>query len=197
MVVILLILLILILEEYSESREETTSEPDVMVKQVMSRIDTELEEESIEYDEDICTTRITEDADLLEPDPYDEPEVEEVKAKEVNSNDANMLAHTINGEAGAKYCNDIMRYYVGSVVLNRVSHPEFPNTIYEVIHQPGQYACVTDGHYDLKPDSNCYEIAYSLLRYGSKLPGNVVYQSNYEQGSGVYAKVQNMYFCCR
>ena len=132
MVVILFILLILILEEYSKSREETTSEPDAMVKQVMSRIDTELEEESIEYDEDICTTRITEDADLLEPDPYDEPEVEEVEAKEVHPDDADMLAHTINGEAGAKYCNDIMRYYVGSVVLNRVSHPEFPNTIYEI-----------------------------------------------------------------
>lgn len=119
-----------------------------------------------------------------------EPEIEEPDIEDVD-----LLAHVINGEAGAEWCDEEMRYYVGSVVLNRVAHEEFPNTLEDVIYQEGQYGCVTDGHFDLIPSESSYNVAYDLLVNGSKLPENVVYQSNAKLGHGVYCKVQNMYFC--
>ena len=58
-----------------------------------------------------------------------EPEIEEPDVADVD-----LLAHVINGEAGAEWCDEEMRYYVGSVVLNRVAHEEFPNTLEDVIY---------------------------------------------------------------
>lgn len=114
-----------------------------------------------------------------------------------NSDEVEMLAHLINGEAGASWCSDTTRYYVGSVVLNRVNHPEFPDTIAGVIWQSGQYACTWDGNYDLTPSDRCYEIARDLLENGSWLPADVVFQANFSQGSGVYDYIDGVYFCYR
>ncbi len=108
-----------------------------------------------------------------------------------------LLAHLINGEAGASWCSDTTRYYVGSVVLNRVNHPDFPDTIAGVIWQSGQYACTWDGNYDLTPSDRCYEIARDLLQNGSWLPSDVVFQANFSQGSGVYDYIDGVYFCYR
>ena len=113
----------------------------------------------------------------------------------VNQNDLEILAHLIGGEAGADWCDDTMLYYVGSVVLNRVKSPDFPNTIEDVVFQKGQYACTWDGNYYREPSERCYRIAEQLLKHGSVLPGEVVFQAQFEQGSGVCEKVQNMYFC--
>ena len=33
-------------------------------------------------------------------------------------------------------------------MLNRVEHPSFPNTISEVIFQPGAFSCMLDGQWD-------------------------------------------------
>ena len=108
-----------------------------------------------------------------------------------------LLAHLINGEAGAGWCCDTTRYYVGSVVLNRINHPEFPDTLYEVIYQSGQYACTWDGNFSLEPSDRCWEIARDLLANGSVLPADVVFQANFTQGSGVYDYMDGVYFCYR
>lgn len=126
--------------------------------------------------------------DFIPPEPI--PVVETV-----NETDVEMLAHLLNGEAGADWCSDEMVYYVGSVVLNRVNSDRFPDTLEEVIFQKGQYACTWDGNYDKTPSERCYKIAEDLLINGSVLPSNVVFQAEFEQGSGIYKKVQNMYFC--
>ena len=86
-----------------------------------------------------------------------------------------------------------MRYYVGSVVLNRIGHEKFPNTMQEVVYQPGQYGCVGGKYFH--SDERCRNIARDLLMNGSRLPADVVYQSNAKLGHGVYIKEQNMYFC--
>lgn len=41
----------------------------------------------------------------------------------------------------------------------------------------------------------CWRIAEELLISGYDIPSNVLYQAEFKQGSGVYKKVQNMYFC--
>ena len=51
--------------------------------------------------------------------------------------DARLLARIINAEAqGEPYTGQVA---VGAVVLNRVKHSSFPNTIAGVIYQPGVY----------------------------------------------------------
>lgn len=106
-----------------------------------------------------------------------------------------ILAHVINGEAGAEYCTDDMRRYVGSVVLNRVNSSYFPDNIKDVVFQDGQYACTWDGNYNKEPEEYCWEIAAELLMQGSVLPDTVVFQAQFPQGSGTYLIEQNMYFC--
>ena len=85
--------------------------------------------------------------------------------------------------------------YVGSVVLNRVTHPEFPDTIEEVVFEPGQYACVRDGNYDREPTEANWANAKWLLENGSVLPENVIWQSKGKQGKGVYLKTKWHRYC--
>lgn len=108
-----------------------------------------------------------------------------------------LLAHLLMGESGADYCSDQLMFYVGSVAINRVISDDFPNTLEEVIYQPGQYACTWDGNFDLEPTDRCWQIAQELLDNGPVLPTNVVFQAQFTQGSSVYVKEQNMYFCTK
>ena len=122
---------------------------------------------------------------------------EEVAADEDNTEDIELLARLIYAEAGSVKCTYEMRYLVGSVVINRVESKYFPNSIEEVIYQRGQYACITDGHINNQPTEECYQIAKDLLENGTTAPETVLYQAEFKQGSGVYQKIQNMYFCYR
>ena len=109
--------------------------------------------------------------------------------------DLYLLSHLIQAEAGSNYCSDELQLGVGSVVLNRVAHSRFPDNLRDVIYQPGQYACISDGHFDLEASNRSRENAQYLLEHGSQLPSNVIYQAEFIQGSGVYSHVQNTYFC--
>lgn len=106
------------------------------------------------------------------------------------------LSRVIQSEAG--YCTQEMQEAVGSVVLNRVASDKFPNTIAEVIQQTGQYS--TLGWLESNPPtSGALEVAIDLLENGSKLPGDVLYQANFPQGTGTYETISTcystMYFC--
>ena len=112
--------------------------------------------------------------------------------------DLYVLSHIIQCEAG--YCERAMMEGVGSVVLNRVADPRFPNTIYEVVNQPGQYRPVTDGIFtSAVPTDLVMEVSIDLLEWGSKFPPEVVWQANFPQGSGTYLTLSTsystMYFC--
>ena len=110
--------------------------------------------------------------------------------------DLEILARVINGEAGAAYVADETRYYVGSVVLNRVASPYYPNNIHDVVFQYYQYSCTWEGgRYYEEPPEYCWIIARDLLENGSKLPSNVLLQANFKQGDGVYAYMDTIYFC--
>lgn len=60
--------------------------------------------------------------------------------------DMELLAQLAQAEAGNQGVQG-MRYVV-SVVLNRVESPRFPDTIEEVIFQPGAFGVITDGAFD-------------------------------------------------
>lgn len=113
----------------------------------------------------------------------------------VDEGDLYLLAHIIFAEAGSDWCSDEMQMYVGSVVLNRVTSPNWPNTLYEVVYQPGQYECTWTGSFYNEPNQRAWDMAQWLLDNGSQLPAGVVYQSGSILGNGVYTQIDNVYFC--
>jgi hypothetical protein len=147
----------------------------------------------VDYEEPIYLTEINQEVtESVEPN-----EIVKVTTPgdTVSEEDIDLLAHLIYAEAGSSWIPDETLYYVGSVVLNRVNSKYYPDTLYEVIYQKGQYACTWDGNIEKTPTERCYTIAEDLLINGSVLPENVLYQAQFKQGSGVYSYQDNLYFC--
>lgn len=82
-------------------------------------------------------------------------------ARNYTKEEWDMLAKVVYGEArGEVFTGQVA---VAAVVLNRMDSAEFPNTMAEVIHQPGAFTCVSDGQYYLKPNSDAYLAARAAL----------------------------------
>ncbi|MEY8575312.1 cell wall hydrolase [Oscillospiraceae bacterium 21-37] len=115
--------------------------------------------------------------------------------------DLDLLARIINAEAGCTWIPDWVQRCVGSVVLNRVKSPLFPNTIRGVIYQPGQYPPAYNGMINRKPDARTIANAKYLLENGSITPANVTGQNGVITGSGLYKSYYDsilgttIYFC--
>ena len=91
------------------------------------------------------------------------------------SNDTTLLAMVINGEArGESYEGQVA---VGAVVLNRVRHSSFPNTIAGVVYQPGAFTAVDDGQINKAIQSSCYNAARDALN-GWDPTGGAIYYYN-------------------
>lgn len=79
-----------------------------------------------------------------------------------DNDDLYWLARAVTGEArGEPYRGQIA---VAAVIINRVKSEEFPDTIYDVIYQPGQFAAVDDGQINLAPVDSAYSAAREALR---------------------------------
>lgn len=100
-----------------------------------------------------------------------------------------LLARVINAEMGADWVPDEVQRMVGSVVLNRVASDKFPDSIYDVVYQEGQYACAWNGSLDKEVTEKVWSNAVYLLEHGNILLADVLYQStNASNGSGIHAK---------
>lgn len=122
----------------------------------------------------------------------EELEVEVLQEVAIAENELYMLAHIIYAEAGN--CSDQCQMYVGSVVLNRIASEYYPNDMYSVIHQSGQYGPITNGSYYKEPNERTWSIAQELLENGSVLPADVIGQTGGPGGSGTYAVIDGIYF---
>lgn len=98
-------------------------------------------------------------------------------------NNVYLLAQLIHAEARDE-CTDEHKLYVGQVVINRVKHPEFPDTIKEVIYQEGQYYCVVNGAINNIPSERSLRVANALLS-GFVVDNQVIWQSEFPQGETV------------
>ncbi len=91
-----------------------------------------------------------------------------------NSN-VNLLARVVNGEArGESYEGQVA---IAAVVLNRVKHSSFPNSIAGVIYQPGAFTAVSDGQINQSVYSSCYNAARDALN-GWDPTGGAIYYYN-------------------
>lgn len=92
-----------------------------------------------------------------------------------SNNDVYLLARAINGEArGEPYSGQVA---VGAVILNRVKHPSFPNTVAGVVYQPGAFTAVSDGQIDAAMTSSCERAARDALN-GWDPTGGAIYYYN-------------------
>jgi N-acetylmuramoyl-L-alanine amidase len=64
---------------------------------------------------------------------------------------------------------------VGAVVLNRTQHPSFPNTIAEVIYQPGAFSCLDDGQFDEPVAESAYRAARDAMNGWDPSYGAIYY----------------------
>ncbi len=96
-------------------------------------------------------------------------------AGEDASGELALLARLISAEArGEPYSGQVA---VGAVVLNRVKHPSFPNTIAEVIFQPGAFSCMLDGQWAEPVSDSAYQAARDALA-GADPSGGAIYYFN-------------------
>ena len=91
------------------------------------------------------------------------------------SGDEALLARLISAEArGEPYSGQVA---VGAVVLNRVDHPSFPNSISGVIYQSGAFSCLYDGQFDEPVADSAYKAAKEALA-GADPTGGAIYYFN-------------------
>ena len=91
------------------------------------------------------------------------------------SNSVDLLARVISAEArGEPYSGQVA---VGAVILNRVEHPSFPNTIAGVVYQPGAFTCMVDGQFNEPVTDSAYRAARAALN-GADPSGGAIYYFN-------------------
>lgn len=92
-----------------------------------------------------------------------------------NVSNVQLLARAINGEArGETYEGQVA---VGAVILNRVAHSSFPNTIAGVIYQSGAFTAVSDGQINvaIEESSTVVKAARDALNGWDPTEGAIYY----------------------
>ena len=93
----------------------------------------------------------------------------------INTSQVNLLARLISAEArGEPYTGQVA---VGAVVLNRIDHPSFPNTMSGVIYQKGAFSCLNDGQWNKPIADSAYKAARDALN-GWDPSGGAIYYFN-------------------
>jgi N-acetylmuramoyl-L-alanine amidase len=99
----------------------------------------------------------------------------EEAAANSSGGDEALLARLISAEArGEPYTGQVA---VGAVVLNRVDHPSFPDSISGVIYQSGAFSCLYDGQWDEPVADSAYKAAKEALA-GADPTGGAIYYFN-------------------
>ena len=92
-----------------------------------------------------------------------------------SSADIDLLAKVISAESrGEPYAGQVA---VGAVILNRMEHPSFPNTLSGVIYQPGAFSCLYDGGINAPVAESAYRAARDAIN-GQDPSGGAIYYYN-------------------
>jgi len=115
------------------------------------------------------------------------------------SSDRELIAKVISGEArGESYTGKVA---VGAVILNRVKHSSFPNTVAGVVYQDLAFTCVADGQINVAPNDDCSRAAQDALN-GWDPTGGAIYYYNPDTATSkwiwsrpVILRIGNHVFC--
>lgn len=113
--------------------------------------------------------------------------------------DIELLAKVISAEArGESYEGQVA---VGAVILNRVAHPSFPDSLSGVVYQKGAFSCVNDSNW-YQPVSNSSKRAATDAVNGWDPTGGAIYYFNPKKTSDsfmhsrtVIKEIGNHRFC--
>lgn len=95
----------------------------------------------------------------------------------------NLLARIISAEArGEPYTGQVA---VGAVILNRIEHPSFPDTLSGVIYQNGAFTAVVDGQFQQPVSDSAYKAARDALN-GWDPTGGCIYYYNPKKTSNAF-----------
>ena len=115
------------------------------------------------------------------------------------NDEINLLAKVISAEArGESYEGQVA---VGAVILNRVAHPSFPDTISGVVYQKGAFSCVNDSNW-YQPVAESAKRAAKDAINGWDPSGGAIYYYNPAKTSNAWMRsrtvikvIGNHYFC--
>lgn len=92
-----------------------------------------------------------------------------------SSADYELLARIISAESrGEPYMGQVA---VGAVVLNRIEHPSFPDTLSGVVYQRGAFSCLNDGQFYEPISDSAYKAANDAIN-GLDPSGGAIYYYN-------------------
>lgn len=92
-----------------------------------------------------------------------------------SASEVDLLARMISAEArGEPYTGQVA---VGAVILNRVEHPSFPNSISGVCYQSGAFSSVSDGQINMAATESCKKAARDAMN-GWDPTGGAIYFYN-------------------
>ena len=104
-----------------------------------------------------------------------------------DSSDYYLLARIISAEArGEPYIGQVA---VGAVVLNRVEHPSFPDSVSGVVYQPGAFTAITDGQINEAITESAYRAAKEALN-GNDPTGGAIYYYNPSKTSNKWIRTR-------
>ena len=111
-----------------------------------------------------------------------------------NFGELDLLAALVYAEAGDQPIPEGL-CYVCDVVLNRVDSPAWPNTIADVIYQPGQFSVVSNGALD-RAYGNAPQVAYDavLSQLQSRYNYDIQYFSMNYLANGSFAFVHGTHW---
>lgn len=114
-------------------------------------------------------------------------------ALEFNEEETDLLVRIGMCEAGGEDVECIA--YVMRTVLNRVDDDYFPDTIYDVLYQKGQFAPVSSGWIDtVEPSEKCYE-ALEMVKSGWDKSNGALYFESCEGDSWHSRNLEYLYSC--
>lgn len=97
----------------------------------------------------------------------------QTKGVSASAEEIDLLARAVYSEArGEPFLGQVA---VAAVILNRVAHPEFPNTIAGVVYQPWAITAVYDGQFWLTPNQSAYSAAQQALAGSDPTYGALYY----------------------
>ena len=116
-----------------------------------------------------------------------------------SSNEIYLLAKVIEAEArGESYTGQVA---VGAVILNRVDHSSFPDSISGVVYQSGAFDCVYDSNWTVEPSSTSKKAAQDAIN-GWDPTGGAIYYYNPAKTSNQWIRSRTVisvigrhYFC--
>jgi N-acetylmuramoyl-L-alanine amidase len=109
------------------------------------------------------------------PSPQDKQGSLESWRQDFSESDLDLLARVVRAEAeGEPYDGQVA---VAAVILNRVTHPEFPNTIAGVVYEPLAFSVVANGQVNRPASESAVQAAHCALN-GLDPSGGALYFYN-------------------